>query len=245
VSSTRPPRAARALAKRQEERTPADGLSIEGVFYPIGMHSVGLPDWQAFAVDNSTYFPPTPLRESPNIIAGLQRIAPVIAIRGNVDTGRWAEYYPETQMITLGGRCIYVLHDIKALRLEPASSGVDVILCGHPHRPRIEIIRGVRVEGSECAVGASVYVQSERVGSRNQIQCKGYLAGQQGRNGYYRDTAMTDLPNARSQAHLVSTACSRKESRSTRRMTVRPPMRTRRNSLALSSLQIVARETLR
>jgi putative phosphoesterase len=143
VSSTRPPRAARALAKRQEERTPADGLSIEGVFYPIGMDSVGLPDWQAFAVDNSTYFPPTPLRESPNIIAGLQRIAPVIAIRGNVDTGRWAEYYPETQMITLGGRCIYVLHDIKALRLEPASSGVDVILCGHPHRPRIEIIRGV------------------------------------------------------------------------------------------------------
>ena len=47
-----------------------------------------------------------------------------------------------------------------------------------------------------------------------------------------------------SEAHLVSTACSRKESRSTRRMTVRPPMRTRRNSLVLSSLQIVAREAV-
>ena len=33
---------------------------------------------------------------SPNVIAGLQRIAPVIAIRGNVDTGHWEEQYPET-----------------------------------------------------------------------------------------------------------------------------------------------------
>jgi len=80
---------------------------------------------------------------SPNVIAGLQRIAPVIAIRGNVDTGHWAEHYPETQMITLGGRCIYVLHDIKTLQLDPVSSGVDIIVCGHSHRLRIETIRGV------------------------------------------------------------------------------------------------------
>ena len=80
---------------------------------------------------------------SPNVIAGLQRIAPVIAIRGNVDTGHWAEHYPETQMITLGGRCIYVLHDIKTLQLDPVSSRVDVIVCGHSHRPRIETIGGV------------------------------------------------------------------------------------------------------
>ena len=80
---------------------------------------------------------------SPNVIAGLQRIAPVIAIRGNVDTGHWAEHYPETQTVTLGGRCIYVLHDIKTLQLDPVSSRVDVIVCGHSHRPRIETIRGV------------------------------------------------------------------------------------------------------
>jgi putative phosphoesterase len=80
---------------------------------------------------------------SPSVIAGLQQIAPVIAIRGNVDTGRWAEHYPETQMMTLGGRRVYVLHDIKTLRLDPVSSGIDVIVCGHSHRPRIETIRGV------------------------------------------------------------------------------------------------------
>jgi putative phosphoesterase len=80
---------------------------------------------------------------SPNVIAGLQRIAAVIAIRGNVDTGYWAEHYPETQTVTLGGRCIYVLHDIQTLQLDPVSSGIDVVVYGHSHRPRIETIRGV------------------------------------------------------------------------------------------------------
>jgi uncharacterized protein len=80
---------------------------------------------------------------SPDVVAGLHRIAPVVAIKGNVDTGDWAEQYPETQMLTLGGRCIYVLHDLKTLRLEPVSRGVDVVVCGHSHRPRIETIRGV------------------------------------------------------------------------------------------------------
>jgi uncharacterized protein len=80
---------------------------------------------------------------SPNVIAALQRIAPVTAIRGNVDTAPWAEHYPETWMVTLGGRCIYVLHDVKTLQLDPVSSGIDVVVCGHSHRPRIETIRGV------------------------------------------------------------------------------------------------------
>jgi putative phosphoesterase len=80
---------------------------------------------------------------SPLIIAGLRRIAPVIAIRGNVDTGQWAEHYPETQTVTLGGRCIYVLHDVKTLQFDPVSCGVDIVICGHSHRSRIETIRGV------------------------------------------------------------------------------------------------------
>jgi putative phosphoesterase len=79
----------------------------------------------------------------PDIIAGLRRIAPVIAIRGNVDTDNWAERYPDTKIVRLGGRSIYVLHDINELQLDPASCGVDVVISGHSHRPRIEIIRGV------------------------------------------------------------------------------------------------------
>jgi putative phosphoesterase len=46
-------------------------------------------------------------------------------------------------MMMLGGRCIYVLHDIKTLHLDSISRGVDVIVYGHSHRPRIETIRGV------------------------------------------------------------------------------------------------------
>jgi hypothetical protein len=45
--------------------------------------------------------------------------------RGNVDTGQWAEHYPEAQKVTLGSRCIYVLPDIQTLQLDPVSSGVD------------------------------------------------------------------------------------------------------------------------
>ena len=80
---------------------------------------------------------------APDVIAGLERIAPVTAIRGNVDTGDWADHYPETRMITLGGCRIHVLHDIKTLQLDPVASGVDIIVCGHSHRPRIETIGGV------------------------------------------------------------------------------------------------------
>jgi len=79
----------------------------------------------------------------PDIIAGLRRIAPVIAIRGNVDTAHWAARYPDTKMVRLGGRSIYVLHDINELQLDPVSCGVDVVVSGHSHRPRIETVHGV------------------------------------------------------------------------------------------------------
>jgi putative phosphoesterase len=79
----------------------------------------------------------------PNVIVGLRRIAPVTAIRGNVDTGDWAARYPDTQLVRLGGRCIYVLHDLKKLQLDPVSAGLDVVVSGHSHQHRIETINGV------------------------------------------------------------------------------------------------------
>jgi putative phosphoesterase len=79
----------------------------------------------------------------PDVIARLRRIAPVTAIRGNIDTGDWAEGYPDTEMVRLGGRSFYVLHDLKELRVDPVSRSVDVVVSGHSHRPRIETIDGV------------------------------------------------------------------------------------------------------
>jgi putative phosphoesterase len=79
----------------------------------------------------------------PEVISGLTRIAPVIAIKGNVDTADWAARYPDTRTVKLGGRAIHILHDIHELKLDPTSSGVEVIISGHSHRPGIETVDGV------------------------------------------------------------------------------------------------------
>jgi uncharacterized protein len=51
----------------------------------------------------------------PEIVEALRRIAPVTAIRGNVDNGEWAREYPDTKLVRLAGKSIYVLHDLKTL----------------------------------------------------------------------------------------------------------------------------------
>src|ERR1700744_4174723 len=79
----------------------------------------------------------------PEIVAALRRIAPVTAIRGNVDTGDWAHEYPEIERIRLAERSIFVLHDLKALRIDPVAAGIDVIVSGHSHVPKIQTVGGV------------------------------------------------------------------------------------------------------
>ena len=79
----------------------------------------------------------------PEIITALRQIAPVIAIKGNVDTAAWAARYPVTRTIRLGERSIHVLHDIHDLKLDPRARGIDVVISGHSHRARIETVDGV------------------------------------------------------------------------------------------------------
>ncbi|WP_316166128.1 MULTISPECIES: metallophosphoesterase family protein [unclassified Bradyrhizobium] len=79
----------------------------------------------------------------PDVIDGLRRIAPITAIRGNVDTAAWAKDYPETTTIQLEGRSFYVLHDRNTLSVDPASPGIDAVISGHSHKVRIETIDGV------------------------------------------------------------------------------------------------------
>jgi len=79
----------------------------------------------------------------PEVIEGLREIAPTTAIRGNIDTGRWAKDYPSTTRLKLGGQSLYVLHNLNDLNLDPAASGIDVVVSGHSHRPKIETVRGV------------------------------------------------------------------------------------------------------
>jgi putative phosphoesterase len=79
----------------------------------------------------------------PDVLSGLRRLAPVTAIRGNIDTAGWAQCYPETEMAHLAGLSVHVLHDIQELWVDPPSCGIDVVVSGHSHRPRIETINGV------------------------------------------------------------------------------------------------------
>jgi putative phosphoesterase len=79
----------------------------------------------------------------PDVISDLRRIAPVTAVRGNVDSGEWAASYPRTERVTLGGRSFYVLHNLAELDLDPTAAGIDVVVSGHSHQPRIETVDGV------------------------------------------------------------------------------------------------------
>jgi uncharacterized protein len=78
----------------------------------------------------------------PEIVDALRRIAPVTAIRGNVDNGEWAREYPDTKLVRLAGKSIYVLHDLKTLQAD-ARAGIDVIVSGHSHVPKIDTVGGI------------------------------------------------------------------------------------------------------
>lgn len=80
---------------------------------------------------------------SPDIVPALARIAPVSAIRGNVDTGAWADEFPGTRTVRIADRSIFVLHDLKTLEVDPNALGIDVVISGHSHVPKLETIGGV------------------------------------------------------------------------------------------------------
>jgi putative phosphoesterase len=79
---------------------------------------------------------------SPDILPRLAEIAPVTAIRGNIDTREWARKLPAWEVVTLAARTIYVVHDIADLSLDPAAAGFDLVVFGHSHEPAIRTAAG-------------------------------------------------------------------------------------------------------
>lgn len=71
----------------------------------------------------------------PGILEKLRGLAPVIAVRGNVDTEPWTRALPETEVVETGSATIYVLHDVHALDLDPAAAGFHIVVSGHSHKP--------------------------------------------------------------------------------------------------------------
>jgi putative phosphoesterase len=71
----------------------------------------------------------------PKILEALENLAPVTAVRGNVDTAEWAMRLRATAVVKTGAVRIYVLHDAKELKLNLIPSGVSIIVSGHSHKP--------------------------------------------------------------------------------------------------------------
>ena len=69
------------------------------------------------------------------ILEALEKLAPVTAVRGNVDTAEWATKLPATAVIKVDAVRIYVLHDVKELKLNSIPSGISIIVSGHSHKP--------------------------------------------------------------------------------------------------------------
>lgn len=80
---------------------------------------------------------------SPEILESLAAIAPLTAVRGNIDTTVWACKLPEMEVLEVGGVSIYVLHDLAALDLKPEAAGFCVVISGHSHVPKQETRDGV------------------------------------------------------------------------------------------------------
>jgi len=82
--------------------------------------------------------------DTPFVLDELNRIAPTVAVRGNMDRGRWAAHLPETKTIELGNNLLYILHDIYRLDIDPSAAGICMVIHGHTHQPSDEFKQGAR-----------------------------------------------------------------------------------------------------
>jgi uncharacterized protein len=74
----------------------------------------------------------------PEILDRLRELAPVTAVRGNVDLEPWAAALAGTEVLEVDGISIYLLHNLDQLDLKPEAAGFRIVIYGHSHRPEIE-----------------------------------------------------------------------------------------------------------
>ena len=70
----------------------------------------------------------------PEVLTQLKEIAPVFAVRGNVDTEAWAAELPATAIVDAGSASLYVLHNLRELDMRPDAAGFDAVISGHTHQ---------------------------------------------------------------------------------------------------------------
>lgn len=71
----------------------------------------------------------------PDVLKTLGAVAPIYAIRGNVDKGSWADKLPDKDVLEVESKFFYIIHDIDTLDLDPAAAEFDAVIFGHSHQP--------------------------------------------------------------------------------------------------------------
>lgn len=79
----------------------------------------------------------------PQVVQMLRKIAPVVAVRGNMDRADWARTFPEWSVAKIGEVTLYVLHDLQGLDLDPSTAGFSAVIFGHSHEPHASWQNGV------------------------------------------------------------------------------------------------------
>jgi putative phosphoesterase len=79
----------------------------------------------------------------PEVLDALQTIAPLVAVKGNVDRGRWAKPLPDTRALKVGGARVFVVHNVNELDFNPAARHYQVVISGHSHKPSVVTHNGV------------------------------------------------------------------------------------------------------
>jgi putative phosphoesterase len=80
---------------------------------------------------------------TPHVLDSLRAIAPVVAMRGNIDREEWAQALPKFEIVEVAHVFLYVIHDLNELELDPGAAGFSAIISGHSHKPSIRNQKGV------------------------------------------------------------------------------------------------------
>jgi uncharacterized protein len=130
------------LRSAGQVRTPAPTRAVQIIGVISDTHGLLRPEALA-ALRGSDYLIHAGDIGDPDILKKLAGIAPVTAIRGNVDRAAWAAKIPSSNVLEIGGVSIYVLHNLQELALKPEAAGFAVVISGHSHVPKQEKKHGV------------------------------------------------------------------------------------------------------
>lgn len=72
------------------------------------------------------------------VLEQLQQMAPTVAVRGNIDHGRWAEALPDQEQLMVNGMKFCLLHKLRELNLDPEAESCRAVIYGHSHKPHNE-----------------------------------------------------------------------------------------------------------